>query len=105
MSLELRGAGFAWPGGRRVLESAELALERAGPSGRVVLTDINVGLLYILAISSMGVYGVVMSGLISASEQPLAMKVSRPRLACADSAWLSPFRKRSNGAGVSSVRS
>ncbi len=35
-----------------------------------VLADINVGLLYILAISSMGVYGVVMSGWASNSKYP-----------------------------------
>ncbi len=36
----------------------------------VVLADINVGLLYILAISSLGVYGVVMSGWASNSKYP-----------------------------------
>ncbi|AOL23436.1 NADH-quinone oxidoreductase subunit H [Erythrobacter litoralis] len=35
-----------------------------------VVADINVGLLYILAISSMGVYGVVMSGWASNSKYP-----------------------------------
>jgi NADH-quinone oxidoreductase subunit H len=35
-----------------------------------VLADINVGLLYILAISSLGVYGVVMSGWASNSKYP-----------------------------------
>jgi NADH-quinone oxidoreductase subunit H len=44
----------------------------------VVLADINVGLLYILAISSMGVYGVVMSGWASNSKYPFfsAMRAS-----------------------------
>lgn len=44
----------------------------------VVLSDINVGLLYILAISSMGVYGVVMSGWASNSKYPFfsAMRAS-----------------------------
>ncbi len=36
----------------------------------MVLADINVGLLYVLAISSLGVYGVVMSGWASNSKYP-----------------------------------
>ena len=36
----------------------------------MVMADINVGLLYILAISSLGVYGVVMSGWASNSKYP-----------------------------------
>lgn len=36
----------------------------------VVLADINVGLLYVLAISSLGVYGVTMSGWASNSKYP-----------------------------------
>src|SRR3546814_3879734 len=35
-----------------------------------VLADINVGLLYILAISSLGVYGVILSGWASNSKYP-----------------------------------
>ena len=44
----------------------------------VVLADINVGLLYILAISSLGVYGVVISGWASNSKYPFfsAMRAS-----------------------------
>ncbi len=43
-----------------------------------VLTDINVGLLYILAISSLGVYGVVIAGWSSNSKYPFfsAMRAS-----------------------------
>ncbi len=39
-------------------------------SATAVLSDINVGLLYILAISSLGVYGVVISGWASNSKYP-----------------------------------
>ncbi|MXO90345.1 NADH-quinone oxidoreductase subunit NuoH [Pontixanthobacter aquaemixtae] len=39
-------------------------------SAKMVLADINVGLLYILAISSLGVYGVVISGWASNSKYP-----------------------------------
>ncbi|MCW2338555.1 NADH-quinone oxidoreductase subunit H [Sphingobium sp. B2D3A] len=44
----------------------------------MVLADINVGLLYILAISSLGVYGVVISGWASNSKYPFfsAMRAS-----------------------------
>jgi len=42
-----------------------------GPNGeRMVLADINVGLLYLLAISSLGVYGVIISGWASNSKYP-----------------------------------
>jgi len=47
-------------------------------SATMVLADINVGLLYILAISSLSVYGVVMSGWASNSKYPFfsAMRAS-----------------------------
>ena len=54
---------------------AAVALRRGpnvvGPFGpEAVLADINVGLLYILAISSLSVYGVVMAGWASNSKYP-----------------------------------
>jgi NADH-quinone oxidoreductase subunit H len=39
-------------------------------SGKAVLADINVGLLYILAVSSLGVYGVIIAGWSSNSKYP-----------------------------------
>ncbi len=39
-------------------------------SGRWVISDLNVGILYILAVSSLGVYGVIMGGWASNSKYP-----------------------------------
>ncbi len=44
-----------------------------------VLADINVGLLYILAISSLGVYGVVLAGWASNSKYPFFSRHARRR--------------------------
>src|SRR3546814_9956695 len=43
----------------------------------VVLADINVGLLYILAVSSLGVYGVIIAGWASNSQYPFSDRKSQ----------------------------
>jgi NADH-quinone oxidoreductase subunit H len=45
----------------------------------MVLSDINVGLLYILAVSSLSVYGVVIAGWSSNSKYPFYSALARPR--------------------------
>src|SRR3546814_15612401 len=55
-----------------------------------VLADINVGLLYILAVSSLGVYGVILSGWSSNSKYPFfsALRASAQKIgiaSCRDS--------------------
>jgi NADH-quinone oxidoreductase subunit H len=42
-----------------------------GYSVPVYLTDINVGLLYIVSVSSIGVYGIILAGYSSNSKYPL----------------------------------
>ncbi len=42
----------------------------------VVLADINVGLLYLLAVSSLGVYGIIMAGWASNSKYPFLASLS-----------------------------
>ena len=39
-------------------------------SEKIVISDINVGILYIFAISSLGVYGIIMGGWSSNSKYP-----------------------------------
>src|SRR3546814_2647342 len=46
-------------------------------SAGVVLADINVGLLYILAVSSLGVYGVIIAGWASNSKYPFYSELDR----------------------------
>ena len=39
-------------------------------SDKLIISDINVGILYIFAISSLGVYGIIMGGWASNSKYP-----------------------------------
>ncbi len=42
-----------------------------GPGKNFVITDINIGLLFILAVSSLGIYGIILGGWSSNSHYPL----------------------------------
>ncbi len=74
----------------------------------VVLADINVGLLYVLAISSLGVYGVVLSGWASNSKYPFysAIRASAPGAAAGGSGRAARPRSSSvSSSSCASVRS
>jgi NADH-quinone oxidoreductase subunit H len=42
-----------------------------GPSSPLIITDLNVGLLFIVAVSSLGIYGIILGGWASNSHYPL----------------------------------
>ncbi len=47
--------------------------------GQWVIADLNVGILYLLAISSLGVYGVIMGGWLRTRSTPSWARSGRPR--------------------------
>src|SRR5207245_4780026 len=42
-----------------------------GPSSALIITDLNVGLLFVVAVSSLGIYGIILGGWESNSHYPL----------------------------------
>jgi hypothetical protein len=91
--LEVRAEGAGHPGRRRqgrlpagaAGDLRSLALSGLGGDPRRpgwAIADINVGVLYIFAISSLGVYGIIMAGWASNSKYPSWRRCVRPRRWC-----------------------
>src|SRR3972149_483256 len=62
--------GYVWPAAVLSFVLALVAWAVIPFGEGIVLADINVGVLYLFAISSLGVYGVVMAGWASNSKYP-----------------------------------